>query len=394
MAEELKGISVVMAGEDEAALVRTIEALHGQFCPPAEIVIVGPSALQKRLRQMADVVRLVATSAPHPHTRLLNMGLRAARGTVVVILDAGIEPGDEHWLRRLTEPFTESDVAATCSAFRLRAGGEVLGVSSLPLLAAGPSSRRAAAGAAREVEFITGHCDAFSTAVLKDVAWLDDTHYPRTGWDRDLSARLRAKDYKILQTDCRADLHAGAASPGKLWRSAVERGRVSACLQRMHHVVADHSVLFLLCLFALLLAGASTVSLGYAMIGVCVLFILSWLNYVKAPLIPLHLPLGLFHFTLFTTAILLTRHGACLEVWTHRNWPDMHPAFFRQYLFVVSAAGFYTFVTGLAALGLTARAARVGIRLVRLPLVFLIALLWYPLSGIGYLKGTLQNVGK
>ncbi len=96
-------LSIVIITRDEPGLPAVLDALAGQTDDRCEVIVVDASA-EPAVRADAHVIPFrgppgVRVTIPHQR----NAGVRAAKGEVVVFLDASCVP-EPHWLERLTEP--------------------------------------------------------------------------------------------------------------------------------------------------------------------------------------------------------------------------------------------------------------------------------------------------
>ena len=114
----MNSVSVVIPTLNAAVfLPRLFEAIFSQEpCPPAEIVLVDSMS--------TDATREIAASDPRvrvvpitafSHGRARNLGVREARGEIVVLLTQDAAPADRRWLAALLAPFADPQVVAAYS---------------------------------------------------------------------------------------------------------------------------------------------------------------------------------------------------------------------------------------------------------------------------------------
>ena len=113
---------VVVSRHRPAALIRCLTGISQLRYAPFEIVVVADPASLDVVRgwSMQDSIKTVLFDEPNI-AKARNVGVEAAAGDVVAFLDddAVPEPG---WLRHLTEPFADPNVAAAGGFVRGRNG--------------------------------------------------------------------------------------------------------------------------------------------------------------------------------------------------------------------------------------------------------------------------------
>jgi cellulose synthase/poly-beta-1,6-N-acetylglucosamine synthase-like glycosyltransferase len=179
-------VSVVIAARNEAAvLARKLESVLGQRWPRALLeVIVVDDGSRDRTAEIARgfaarAVKLVALSEPAGKATALNLGVRRARGEVLVLTDAR-QPLDEDALPWLVAPLADPRVGAVSGELRLdrRLDGEGGGLGLYRRL--DDAIRRAEAQSGSSVG-VTGALWAMRRAAwtpLPPDTILDDLHEP------------------------------------------------------------------------------------------------------------------------------------------------------------------------------------------------------------------------
>ena len=111
-------VSVVIPTLNAAPfLPRLLEAIFSQEPhAPAEVVLVDSLSTDATREIAAKDPRVrVVPIADFTHGRSRNLGARAARGEVVVLMTQDAEPADRRWLAALLDPFADPQVVATYS---------------------------------------------------------------------------------------------------------------------------------------------------------------------------------------------------------------------------------------------------------------------------------------
>ncbi len=104
---------VIRAFNEERWLPEVFEALARQHYRDFEVLLVDSGSID-RTRDIAAangarIVRLRSEDFTFGHS--LNVGIRAARGSLMAILSAHAIPSDEHWLEKLVAPLRRDGVA-------------------------------------------------------------------------------------------------------------------------------------------------------------------------------------------------------------------------------------------------------------------------------------------
>ncbi len=220
-------ISVIVVSKDEPALNRTLTlvgwaaAVHPEGC---EVIVVDAS--EGRLddvRTTHPEVRWIEFRPPDPpavtipHQR--NLGVRAARGHVIVFTDAGClpEPG---WLDALAAPLLDGGESAVC--------GRTLGTDSSQRLYSREEAAGGEAGYAEECATINL---AFTRTVFDAVGGFDEAF--TYGSDVDFAWRLIASGVRIRRVPGAIVRHDWGSRRRQLRRSFAY-GQARARLYRKH----------------------------------------------------------------------------------------------------------------------------------------------------------------
>lgn len=102
-------IPVLNAAEHLPLLARLFQAQKP--APPLEVVLVDSGSTDDTVALAKRLGFLTTTISPFSHGGARNLGVRMARGDLVVFLTQDAEPANERWLCQLTAPFRDPQVA-------------------------------------------------------------------------------------------------------------------------------------------------------------------------------------------------------------------------------------------------------------------------------------------
>lgn len=229
-------ISVVIISKDESSLGDTLTDVTAQaqaLEESAEIVVVDASDGRLdyiRLRHQEQVTWLqfdqpagVAVSIPHQR----NVGVRAAKGEIIVFTDAGCQPEPE-WLAQLARPLLQDEHVAT--GMTLSASGSAgWGVSN--------QSTVQGTLATRYLKDCGAATLAFRREVFDTVDGFDESF--AYGSDIDFSWRITDAGYRIREVPDAIIVHDAGTLRRQLRRS-YEYGKARVRLYRKHRARLRH----------------------------------------------------------------------------------------------------------------------------------------------------------
>jgi GT2 family glycosyltransferase len=232
-------VSLIVATRDRADLLArcVVGLLYRTDYPDLEVLVIdndsseaGTLALFEMLRK-DHRVRVLPAPGAFNFSALNNIGVRAATGKVVVMINNDIDVIDSGWLREMVSHAIRPDVGAVGAKLiygddRIQHAGIVLGVGRHdegPGIAGhfGHSAEAEDEGylgqlvLTREVCAVTGACLALRREVWEAVGGLDETNLPVAYNDVDLCLRIRAKGFRIIWTPFAEAYHLESASRGR-----------------------------------------------------------------------------------------------------------------------------------------------------------------------------------
>ncbi|MBX6742874.1 MAG: glycosyltransferase [Acetobacteraceae bacterium] len=207
--------SVILAAcHDAGRLTRSAQSiLRRTSYAPLELIIVdggGGTAIPAALsRLQADPrVRVLHAHGLRNHSRLYNLAAQAARGSVLVLLQSGVEVLDGSWLREMASQALRPDIGAVGPRL-LQA--EAAAAGPLPHLETALMQIRALAtverigpmaafSLVRRVPAISGACLAVRREVYEAAGGFDEANLPLALNDIDFCLRLAERGYANLWT--------------------------------------------------------------------------------------------------------------------------------------------------------------------------------------------------
>ncbi len=219
-------LSIVIPNLNSPVVDRTLAAIRSQRFDllMAEVLVVGLDG--PGLVHQDRLVQLISTGRPAPPAIARNIGLREARGEIVVFTDADCV-AEPDWLARLTAPYADFRVSVV-------GGAVVFETGNYWTLADNLSSFH---------EFLGGtppgprvHLPSLNLSarreVLSAVGGFDERYPLPAGEDSDLSYRLRAAGHTLLFEPAARVRHCPRRSTfGALLRHASGFGRYSVKLR-------------------------------------------------------------------------------------------------------------------------------------------------------------------
>ncbi|VVM08316.1 partial O-antigen biosynthesis protein, partial [Methylacidimicrobium tartarophylax] len=209
--ENLRVSLLLGPGITAEALGRSIERIRKQTdCPESELLVVaGGPECPKGDSEGKEGVRFLRPPAELTGPSLWNWVARQAKGEVLILLKAPVEPKAEGWLAELVSQVARPEVGAVGARILAPDGtiaeaGVVMGLEgSTGAAFQGWGSESAGyvgqAVLIRNPSAVSAACLATRRAVWEECGGFDEG-YGRDLWDIDFCLRLREKGYRIVFT--------------------------------------------------------------------------------------------------------------------------------------------------------------------------------------------------
>jgi len=245
-------VSVIIPTRDQVALLqRCLTSLRENTdYAPIEIVIVDNGsrepethALFRDLSQNSSVQILTDTDEFN-FSRLINQGMRAARGEILALMNNDVETKNTGWLREMVSHAIRPEVGAVGARLwypngRLQHAGVVLGLHGLashafqhfPPQPISPMNRTFVLS--QNYSAVTAACMVLQKAIFDDLGGFDE-NLPSNFNDVDFCLRLRERGWQIIWTPYADLIHHESASRGRDFGSAqrVQVLREAAYMQK------------------------------------------------------------------------------------------------------------------------------------------------------------------
>jgi GT2 family glycosyltransferase len=379
---------VIPVQRPTGSLTTCTDAVRRQDFPRKEIIIVaGPGAgRDSSLPPGSEDTRVIRERAAISNATLVNHGLRAARGHVKVLLSPDCTPDGSAWMADMANPFEDDNVGAVVAGCAWEAGGPDLATRVRECIQPARAGSRRAGSV--PLEPVRGPCVAFRADLLADIGYLGE-EMPPPAEMVELSLRVASAGYSVVHSStarvlCRAPKRSTLAAVAA---DSMRHGRADATLERRYGVHWLNAGVYAALLPSLLLLPLATVSLPIATAAALGLFVAGWFLSVRIPLVGWECPTAGLNFALFAAAISLVRP----------NWSpgllgaQIHPAFIRQWAWLLAVAGTYILLAAANSARCTARVLRRIPDLRQAPLALLAALTWSLGLGLGYIQGLLPG---
>ncbi len=240
----MKASVIIPVWNGREYLPTCLEALLAQGYPDLEIIAVDNASTDGSADLVAErypQVRLIRNWSNLGFAGGCNMGLRAAQGEVLVLLnqDTRVLPG---WLQALVEALRRPEVGiAGCKILYpdgqtiQHAGGWIEWPLGLAHHYGQGEPDEGQWDTPREVEYVTGAAMAFRRELLERVGLLDEGFWPGYFEDTDFCLRAREAGYKVWYVPDAVLIHAETTSTHDVIAvsTAYERGRLRFVLKHM-----------------------------------------------------------------------------------------------------------------------------------------------------------------
>lgn len=393
MKEPLASV-VIPVGTDSESLGQCLDKVARQDFESKEVIIVCDprvgdlASLPRGSRQF----RVIKERKPCTVARLVNSGMRAARGQFKILLMPHCIPVGDGWITSMIKPFEDDQVGVVVSqCFALDRTGP--GLPARLLDSIDPQQRRSTKPGLSRQQVVSHLCDAYRASLLADIRYFEANDLASAGEAIDVSIKIADAGYSIVLSDAAVAAYNVPESRRRLldvMLKAFEYGYTDAVLDRLHDLRWLNAGVLAGALLSLCLLPVAALSLPTAMILSLVLFAWGGFLALSLPLLRWECPVAVLNFAVYLTIILLIRQ----DWWPSFFGKAIHPAVIRQWCWLAALAGSYLLLVLHASLRGALRTCRRprGVRYA-VPVLFL-SMPWWLLAGLGYLRGRLLRRAK
>jgi len=364
---------IIPAHNEEETIAEVLRAVVAQTYEPKEIIVVNDHSTDRTSEIVSRFpgVREIVNERNLGLARSMNVGLRAARGDILMVLHADCVPIGTDWMEKMVQPFADETVGAVVSQ-RVMEDRSKLSLAEKLFDSIAPQQFINETGRLTETAFFRDKCDAYRGSVVRELGFFDEEAFFVAGEDTDLSMKMRKAGYRIMLSGD-AKIRSMFSSHQRslksvLLKKSLQYGSAAAQLYKRHGYDGLRTRAFLATLIAFLVFpllfvshALSTVIYGLLFLGTMT----CWIE-VRGRKLPIAAPMPVL-FVLFVLLGMPHWWAASLSVLT---------------------------VLGLHLLHMVLKSVRHVIRMGEpwklVPAVFAFALCWRLLSGVGFLIGSIK----
>jgi len=229
---------IILGWGGEPYIGACLSALRRQTYPTREVIVVdngSPDRTGEIVEADYPEVRLIRTGRNLGVAGGNNVGLKAARGQIRVLINTDVEVRPD-WLEQLVRAILVDPTIGIAGAKLLYpdgtiqfAGGQIEGPQGYPRHSGWHETDRGQWDVAGDVGFITGATLAITQQALERIGYEDERFFPIDFEDIDMSYRARAAGFRVVLVPQAVAIHresstSGASSVSRML--ALEAGRL------------------------------------------------------------------------------------------------------------------------------------------------------------------------
>jgi lipopolysaccharide biosynthesis protein/glycosyltransferase involved in cell wall biosynthesis len=211
-------VTIVIPTRDQVDLLRqSVEGLlHRTDYPDLEIMIIENRSQEATTRAYYEQltcdrrIRILSYDAPFNHSAINNFAVARATGSMICLLNSGIEPISREWLAEMVSHAVRKGIGAVGALIcrpddRVQQAGIVVGPERVAWYAhqglhRGDFGYFARAAVIQNLSAVTAACLVMQKRVFHEVGGFNEKDLPTTLNDVDLCLRIREAGYRIVWT--------------------------------------------------------------------------------------------------------------------------------------------------------------------------------------------------
>jgi len=222
-------ISIIIPAYNAAqTLPACLAALQSQTQPPGEIIVVDDGS-QDQTAQVARAYGAQLLEQPHQGPAAArNLGIRQARGDIVLLTDADCEPVPT-WVAEMMRPFADPRVVGVKGSYRTHQQERVARLAQCEFEERYDRLERLAT-----IDFIDTYAAAFRVAVLQEMGGFDPAFPQADNEDVELSYRLARAGCRLMFNRQAVVYHRHPNTWRAYLRRKIKRGYWRMMVYRLH----------------------------------------------------------------------------------------------------------------------------------------------------------------
>lgn len=390
MADFLASI-IIPVNSPTDALAHCLAAIESQSHERREVVLVctASAADDTRIPKPSKALHVVKEAADATMGRMINAGMRLARGHVKIMLRPDCVPEGQEWIERMLAPFEDKEVGVVVSACKWhhRTGPDM---EERLVHAAARTPSCVTDSQDGKLDCVSHVADAYRAEILADLGYFEYESLRSPGEAIDLALRVADAGYSIVAAPGASvvrHVQGERRGVGDALKRAVDYGYSDALLESHHGIRWLNAGLFAAALCSLFLLPVAAFSMKVATVLSLGLLVWGFFLGLRLPLLGWEMPVAALNFLVWALIVHLIRD----DWWPGLFGTQTHPAIIRQWCWLGAVTGSYLLIVAKAA---TVTAVRIlrrpGGTRYAIP-VLGVSGMWWLMAGLGYAHGRLAG---
>lgn len=223
-----KSSVVIPAYNAARKLPACLEALRDQSCKPLEVIVVDDGSTDSTAIVAQQHGALVLIQRHHGPAAARNLGMRNARGDLILFTDADCEPSPT-WVEEMVRPFIDPTVVGVKGTYKTRQREIVAQLCQYEF-----EERYDYLDRFETIDFVDSYAGGFRTAVLREMGGFDPAFSEANNEDVDLSYRLADAGHHLMFNRRAVVYHHHRTNWSAYFRLKARRGYWRMIVYRLH----------------------------------------------------------------------------------------------------------------------------------------------------------------